>query len=184
MARQKAAEAERAQAAERKSAPDALEVGDPQAEITALAESAKKRLGEEELLNERLSDALEEARQARRNADRQPSPSGRRGVAEPDAQLETLGSEANSVEVEQWITEEKGRLELEARLKALSEVAGGVLVDQEISLRVKGGTTVFHGLFKSFDGKNYVILSPDLGTLTVRADRFDCISTQCPVAAN
>ena len=135
-------------------------------------------------MNKRLTDALESEKKARLNVDRQPPPTTPANQG-PEDQGQELDSDPATLELmDQWAAEEQARLELEERLAATSEAVGVTLADPEITLRVKGGEMKFVGQLKKYDGTNYVILSERLGMLTVRADRFDCISSNCPTQAN
>ncbi len=50
----------------------------------------------------------------------------------------------------------------------------------DVTLRMKGGAFELNGDLKAFDGKNYIIKSPDLGLVEMDASRFDCIGEGCP----
>ncbi len=51
---------------------------------------------------------------------------------------------------------------------------------EDIKLQLKGGGFEVSGELKSFDGKRYLVVSPVFGQLTIEADRFDCLSPNCP----
>jgi len=58
--------------------------------------------------------------------------------------------------------------------------APGPLSAADVVLRMKGGAFEINGDLKAFDGKNFIIKSPDLGLVEMDATRFDCIGAGCP----
>lgn len=58
----------------------------------------------------------------------------------------------------------------------------GATIAAEITLRMKGGGFEIKGTLKAFDGKSYIIKSPDLGLLEINSERFDCVGSGCPTA--
>lgn len=50
----------------------------------------------------------------------------------------------------------------------------------EIGLQLRGSSFEINGELLNFDGKNYVINSDTLGSVTVSVDKFVCISGDCP----
>lgn len=57
-------------------------------------------------------------------------------------------------------------------------------IGQTIKLRLKGSSFEISGVLQRIDKGSYVIVPPGSGSITVAADRFDCISDICPKAAN
>ncbi|MCB1514162.1 MAG: substrate-binding domain-containing protein [Hyphomicrobiaceae bacterium] len=55
-----------------------------------------------------------------------------------------------------------------------------IALADEATLRFKGGGFEVTGEVKSYDGSRYIIESKALGTMTLEADRFDCVSGACP----
>ncbi len=53
------------------------------------------------------------------------------------------------------------------------------LAAEEVVLRLKGGNFQVQGTLLSFDGKSYVVMSSQIGTLSLFADRFECIGQAC-----
>ncbi|MGI9421833.1 MAG: phosphate ABC transporter substrate-binding/OmpA family protein [Hyphomicrobiaceae bacterium] len=56
-------------------------------------------------------------------------------------------------------------------------------LSEEISLRLKGGNFELSGQLSEYDGKQYTLISPTLGRMTVEATRFVCVSDSCPRTA-
>lgn len=56
----------------------------------------------------------------------------------------------------------------------------GSLNAADVILRMKGGAFEIGGDLKAFDGKNFIIKSPDLGLVEMDATRFDCVGAGCP----
>lgn len=52
----------------------------------------------------------------------------------------------------------------------------------EVKLQLKGGGFEITGELRSFDGRQYVIDSKALGTMSIDAVRFDCVGPACPKA--
>lgn len=53
-------------------------------------------------------------------------------------------------------------------------------VAEPITLRMKGGDFQVSGELKAFDNAKYTIFSKSLGTMSLDATRFECISQNCP----
>ncbi|MGI9477167.1 MAG: hypothetical protein ACR2PI_10725 [Hyphomicrobiaceae bacterium] len=53
-----------------------------------------------------------------------------------------------------------------------------------VKLRLKGSSYEISGVLKKYNRVSYVIAPPDSENITVPADRFDCVSGDCPKAAN
>lgn len=51
---------------------------------------------------------------------------------------------------------------------------------EDVKLRMKGGGFEISGELKAYNGTTYAILSNELGNLTIDANRFDCITPNCP----
>ena len=58
-----------------------------------------------------------------------------------------------------------------------------VASNNDITLKMRGGDFTFTGKLLSYDTAKYAIRLPSLGTLTLDATRFDCVSGDCPKAA-
>ena len=52
----------------------------------------------------------------------------------------------------------------------------------EVTLQMKGGDFSVKGEIKSFDGNKYVIESKSFGSMTLDANRFECVNGDCPKA--
>lgn len=50
----------------------------------------------------------------------------------------------------------------------------------EVTLRMKGGGFTISGDLKAFDGSTYIIKSPELGLLEIKADHYTCEGIDCP----
>lgn len=57
-------------------------------------------------------------------------------------------------------------------------------VAQDIKLRMKGSTYEITGKLQVYTEKQYVIELPSVGIINLDADRFDCISENCPTVSN
>lgn len=57
---------------------------------------------------------------------------------------------------------------------------GASAAADEVTFRLKGGGFDITGDVQSFDGDTYVITSPVFGTMSLDAERFDCIGGACP----
>jgi colicin import membrane protein len=134
-----------------------------QAEDLAAAE--KQRLKEQDLLRGRLNSALSLAREVRRKADQPPTAAN----LPPN-----------------WADEERTRLELEGRLRSASTAQSATKkvpsnpIGQSVKLRLKGSAFEITGVLKKYDRTQFVIAPPNSGDVTVPADRFDCVSDNCP----
>jgi hypothetical protein len=134
-----------------------------QAEDLAAAE--KQRLKEQDLLRGRLNSALSLAREVRRKADQPPTAAN----LPPN-----------------WPDEERARLELEGRLRSASTAQSATKkvpsnpIGQSVKLRLKGSAFEITGVLKKYDRTQFVIAPPNSGDVTVPADRFDCVSDNCP----
>lgn len=53
----------------------------------------------------------------------------------------------------------------------------------EVTLRMRGGTFEVKGELQSYDLKKWVVVAPALGTLTLDAARYECVSQGCPSRA-
>lgn len=56
----------------------------------------------------------------------------------------------------------------------------GPLGAAEVTLRMKSGAFEIQGDLQSFDGRSFVIRSPELGLLEINATHYDCIGPGCP----
>ena len=67
-------------------------------------------------------------------------------------------------------------------LSALTSVAGSFCVAEaaDVTLRMRGGDFTFTGALRSSDSTKYIVAVPKLGTMTLDATRFDCVSGDCP----
>ena len=54
------------------------------------------------------------------------------------------------------------------------------VTDTSITLRVNGSEFEVSGRLESFDGKSYVIVAPNVGSMTFAADRVQCRGPGCP----
>ena len=68
---------------------------------------------------------------------------------------------------------------------ALAVVLAGVslatpAISEEVTLRMKGGGFSVSGELVNTDGSSYTINSATLGTMTLDADRFECLGNGCP----
>ncbi|MEZ5842815.1 MAG: phosphate ABC transporter substrate-binding/OmpA family protein [Hyphomicrobiaceae bacterium] len=50
----------------------------------------------------------------------------------------------------------------------------------DVTLRMRGGTFEVKGELKSFDLKRWIVTAPGLGTLSLDAARYECVSEGCP----
>ncbi len=59
---------------------------------------------------------------------------------------------------------------------------GGIqsALSQEVVLRLRSGDFTLEGTLIEFDGESYVIKSPQFGTMSVDAKKFDCTGNGCP----
>lgn len=64
-------------------------------------------------------------------------------------------------------------------LLAASAIAAGASEDNTVTLRMKGGGFEISGELKGADGVRYVVKSLTQGTLTLDANRFDCVGDAC-----
>lgn len=51
---------------------------------------------------------------------------------------------------------------------------------EDITLRLKGGGFEMTGKLEAYDGQVYRLTSPEFGTTSLDATRFDCVSSNCP----
>lgn len=66
---------------------------------------------------------------------------------------------------------------------ALSQAMAQSPAEPTVTLRMKGGSFEVSGRLQSFNKRTWVIVAPDVGTLSLDASRFDCVSPACPTDA-
>ncbi|MES1179928.1 MAG: hypothetical protein ABUL43_01900, partial [Hyphomicrobium sp.] len=57
---------------------------------------------------------------------------------------------------------------------------GSTTFAAEVTLRAKNGDFQIKGELLSYDNNKYTIMSSSLGSMSLDASRFDCISGSCP----
>ncbi len=70
-----------------------------------------------------------------------------------------------------------------ASIVAATFALAGIAAAAEITLRAKNGDFQIKGELISYDTSKYTIMSSSLGSMSLDASRFDCISGSCPSEA-